>query len=129
MVEKAMTNEMSDNDIQFRGVSLTPEEREQDRWLTMARCSMILATAKSSDERMACIETIFDKFRDVPNQQPNLQDTAAYARYAAKMFLESLVKLEGKQPAASATTENVFNEWIDEWLPRPHAIRVTPPRM
>lgn len=124
-----MTNEMSDNDIQFRGVSLTPEEREQDRWLTMARCSMILATAKSADERMACIETIFDKFRDVPNQQPNLQDTAAYARYAAKTFLESLVKLEGKQPAASATTENVFNEWIDEWLPRPHAIRVTPPRM
>jgi hypothetical protein len=131
-----MTKEMSDDDIKFRGVNLTPEQCEQGRWLTMARCSMILTTAKSADERMSCMETILDKFRDVPNQQPNLQDTAAYARYAAKTFLESLIKLDGKQPSASATehmssvaTENVFNEWIDEWLPRPHATRMMLPRM
>lgn len=132
-----MTNQTNDNNIKFPGVELTPEQREQDRWLTMARCSMILTTAKSADERMACMETMFDKFRDVPNQQPNLQDTTAYARFAAKTLLESLLKLEGKQPAASAATEtvfsvateNVFNEWIDEWLPRPHAMRMTLPRM
>jgi hypothetical protein len=132
-----MTNQMSDNEIKFRGEYLRPEQCEQDRWLTMARCSMILTTAKSADERMACMETIFDKFRDVPNQQPNLQDTAAYARFAAKTLLEALIKSEGKQEAASvatgnvfsAATENVFNEWIDEWLPPPHTTRMTLPRM
>jgi hypothetical protein len=137
MVEKAMTNQMSDNEIEFPREYLTPEQREQDRWLTMACCSIIMTTAKSADERTACVETIFDKFRDVPNQQPTPQDTAAYARFAAKRFLEALIKPEGRQASASAATgnvfsvatENVFNEWIDEWLPRPHATRMTLPRM
>jgi hypothetical protein len=132
-----MTNQMSDNEIKFPREDLTPEKRDQDRWLTMACCSIIMTTAKSADERMACVETIFDKFRDVPNQQPNLQDTAAYARFAAKTLLEALIKPEGMQEAASAATgnvfsvatEDVFNEWIDEWLPRPHATRMTQPRM
>lgn len=132
-----MMNQMGENEIKFPGVDLTPEQREQDRWLTMARCSMILTTAKSADERTACVETIFDKFRDVPNQQPNLRDTAAYARFAAKTLLEALIKLDGKQATASAAnesvfsvaTENVFNEWIDEWLVPGQAMRMTPPRM
>ena len=140
-----MTNQMGDNEIEFPGEYLTPEQREQDRWLTMACCSIIMTTAKSADERMACMETIFDKFRDVPNQQPNLQDTAAYARFAARTLLEALIKPEGKQEAASGATgnvfsgatgnvssvatENVFNEWIDEWLPPPPATRMTLLRM
>ena len=124
-----MTNQMGDNEIEFPGEHLTPEQHEQDRWRTMACCSIIMTTAKSPDERMACVETILDKFRDVPNQQPSQQDTAAYARFAVKTLLEALIKPEGKQEAASVATENVFNEWIDEWLPPPRATRITLPRM
>ena len=127
-LEKVMTNQMGDNEIEFPGEHLTPEQHEQDRWRTMACCSIIMTTAKSPDERMACVETILDKFRDVPNQQPSQQDTAAYARFAVKTLLEALIKPEGKQEAGSVATENVFNEWIDEWLP-PHAKRITLPRM
>jgi hypothetical protein len=136
-LEKVMTNQMGDNEIELTGEHRTPEQREHDRWLTMARCSIIMTTAKSADERMACVKTVLDKFRDVPNQQPSQQDTAAFARFAAKAFLEALVKTEGKQSAVSGTTEkvhsvateNVFNEWIDEWLPPSHATRITLPRM
>jgi uncharacterized protein YfaT (DUF1175 family) len=132
-----MTSQMGDDEIKLTGEHRTPEQREQDRWLTMARCSVIMTTAKSADERMACVETVLDKFRDVPNQQPSQQDTAAYARFAARTFLEALIKSEGKQKAASVAaekafsvaTENVFNEWIDEWLPPPHAPRMTLSRM
>jgi hypothetical protein len=121
-LEKVMTNQIGDNEIKLPGEYLTSEQREQDRWLTMARCSIIMTTANSADERMACVETILDKFRDVPNQQPSQQDTAAYARFAAKTLLGALIKPQGKQEAAtenafSVATENVFNEWIDEWQP------------
>ena len=84
---------------------------------------------------MAYVEAILDKFRDVPNQQPGQQDTAAYARFAAKTFLEALTKSEGRQEAAAAenmfsvANENVFNEWIDEWLPSPDAAPLTRSRM
>jgi hypothetical protein len=128
-LEKVMTNQMADNEIEFPGEHLTPEQHERDRWQTMACCSIIMTTAKSPDERMACVETILDKFRDVPNQQPSQQDKAAYARFAVKTLLEALIKPEGEQEAASVATENVFNEWIDEWLPPPHATRITLPRM
>jgi hypothetical protein len=132
-----MTSHIGDNDIKFSGEYSTAEQHEQDRWVTMARCSVLMATAKSADERMACVATVLDKFRDVPNQQPSQQDTAAFARCAAKAFLEAIVKAEGKQEADSGTTENVhsvatenvFNEWIDEWLPPSHATRITLPRM
>jgi uncharacterized protein YfaT (DUF1175 family) len=124
-------------EIELTGEHQTPEQREHDRWLTMARCSIIMTTANSADERMACVKTVLDKFRDVPNQQPSQQDTAAFARFAAKAFLEAIVKAEGKQEAVSRTTEkvhsvateNVFNEWIDEWLPPPQATRMSLPRM
>jgi uncharacterized protein YfaT (DUF1175 family) len=86
---------------------------------------------------MACVETVLDKFRDAPSQQPSQQDTSAYARFAARMFLEALVQAEGEQAAATGTTEsvhsvateNVFNEWIDAWLPPSRALRMPLPRM
>lgn len=129
-----MTNNMRDNEIKFPGEYLTPEQREQDRWLTMASYSNVMTSAKSADERMACVKAILDKFRDVPSRQPSQQDPAAYARFAAKALLEALIKPEGKHETAtenqfSVTTENVFNEWIDEWLPPSRATRMTPPRM
>jgi hypothetical protein len=128
-----MTNRISDDKIQFPGEHLTPEQREQDRWLTMVRCSVAMTTAKSADERTACVEAVLDKFRDVPNRQPSPRDTAAYARFAVKTLLETLVKQEAASAAtrnvSSVATENVFNEWIDEWLPSPRATHVTLPRM
>lgn len=129
-----MTKQIGDNEIKFTSEFVTPEQREQDRWRTMACCSVLMTTAKSADQRVACMATILDAFRDVPNQQPSQRDTAAYARFAAKTLLEALVKTEGRQEGAtenvfSATTENVFNEWIDEWLASPHATRMTLPRM
>lgn len=120
-----MTNRTSDNEIELTVASLTPQQCEQDRWLTMARYSTDLAAAKNADERVACVERILTKFRDVPSLQPGQQDSAVHAGFAAKTFLEALIKAEAKEQAASmetgsvasVTTENVFNEWIDEWLP------------
>ncbi len=119
-----MTNRTNDNDDLTRA-SLTPQQCEQDRWLTMARYSTVLAAAKNADERVACVETILTKFRDVPSLKPGQEESAVHAGFAAKTFLEALIKAETKEQAASmetasvasATTENVFNEWIDEWLP------------
>lgn len=102
---------------------MTPEQREEDRWSTMAHFSAAMTTARNADERVALAAAILDKFRDVPDQQPNRQDTAAYARFAGKSLLEALIKSEGAPVLAvdenvhSVATETVFNEWIDEWLP------------
>lgn len=127
-----MTNQIRDNDIKLPGEHLTSEQREQDRWLTMVRCSIAMTTAQSADERRAYVEAVLDKFRDVPNQQPSPRDTTAYARFAVKTFLEALIKPERKHESEnvfSVATESVFNEWIDEWLPPSRAPHMTPPRM
>jgi hypothetical protein len=111
-----MTYRIGDSILGFEGDNLTPEQREQDRWLTMANCSIMMAAAGSAEERMACLRTIFEKFSDVPNGQPDPEDTAAYARFAVKTLLGTLIKPANVQERVSVTTENVFNEWIDAWL-------------
>lgn len=122
-----MTNQMDNKEIKFPGDYLTPEQREQERWMTMASCSVAMMTAKNAGERIVCVEAILDKFRDVPDEQPNRQDTTAYARFAAKVLLEALTKPEATQETKLVATENVFNEWIDAWLPS--STKMTLPRM
>lgn len=127
-----MTKRSRDNATRVPEAPKTLEHREQDRWLTMARCSRAITTANSAGERMACMEAIREAFRDVPDQQPGEQDTTAYARFAAKTLLEALTKPEASVATGnmfSATTENVFNEWIDEWLPPANGAGIKVPRM
>ena len=100
-----MTKQTSDNVIEFPGEYLM-EQRQRDRWLTIASCSIVIG----SDEPMACVEMILDKFGDVPNQ-------IVHMLFAPKTPPEALIKPDRMQEAASAATENVFNEWIDAWLP------------
>ena len=107
-----MNNHAGDNVIQFPGEYLS-EQRKQDRWLTIASCAIVMG----SDEPMAYVEMILDKFGDRPNRSP--ADIIAHARFAAKTLPDALIDQDGRQAATMAATETVFNEWIDAWLPLP----------
>jgi hypothetical protein len=102
-----MNNRLGANVIEFPAEYLT-EQRKLDRWMAITSCSIVMG----SDEPMACVEMILDRFHDVRNPA----DIIAYARFAAKPFPEALIEPEGIYTAASVATETVFNEWIDAWL-------------
>jgi hypothetical protein len=116
MQENIMTNRTTDNVIEFPREYLL-EQRQRDRWMTIACCSVVMG----SDEPTAYVQMILDKFGDAPNRQPNAADIVAHVRFAARMLPEALIQREDMDAAASAVqlvpTENVFNEWIDAWLP------------
>jgi hypothetical protein len=105
-------NQLGNNVIEFPREYLI-EQNKQDRWLTIASCSIVMG----SDEPMAYVEMILDKFGDAPNRNP--ADIIAHARFAAKPLPEALIGPDGMREAASAATETVFNEWIDAWLLAP----------
>lgn len=105
-----MKNKVGNNIIEFPGEYLI-EQRKQDRWLTIASCSIVMG----SDEPMAYVDMILEKFGDAPNR--SAADIIAHARFAARRLPEALIESDGMQQAASAATETVFNEWIDKWLP------------
>lgn len=110
-----MTNQTGNNVIEFPAEYLM-EQRQQDRWLTIASCSIVMG----SDEPMAYVDMILDKFGDGPSRSP--ADIIAHARFSARTPPGGLVEPEGEHGAASAAaelglSENVFNEWIDAWLP------------
>jgi hypothetical protein len=109
-----MKKQLGNNVIEFPAEYLI-EQRKQDRWLTIASCSIVMG----SDEPMAYVEMILDKFGHSPNQKPNPADTVTHVRFAAKTLPEALIEPEGRQEVALAVTETVFNEWIDAWLPPP----------
>jgi hypothetical protein len=109
-----MRNQLGNNVIEFPGEYLI-EQHKQDRWLTIASCSIVMG----SDEPMAYVEMILDRFGDVPNRNP--ADIVAHARFAAKPLLEALSEPDGMQETASAATETAFNQWIDAWLPAPRS--------
>lgn len=104
-----MQKQMSNNVVEFPGEYLI-EQCKQDRWLTMTSCSIVMG----SDEPMAYVKMIVDKFGGAPDRQPNQTNIIAHARFAAKPLQEALIRANGLQDETMA--ENVFNEWIDAWL-------------
>jgi hypothetical protein len=112
-----MRNQLGNNVIEFPREYLI-EQHKRDRWLTIAACAIVMG----SDEPMASVEMILDRFGDAPNRKPNAADIIAHVRFAAKTLPEALIGPDGMREAASAATANarterVFNEWIDAWLP------------
>ena len=104
-----MKNQVGNNIIEFPGEYLI-EQNKRDRWLTVASCSIVMG----SDEPMAYVEMILDRFGDGPNRKP--ADIVAHARFAARPLPEALIEQDGMQEAALVATEAVFNQWIDAWL-------------
>jgi hypothetical protein len=103
-----MKNEVGNNVIAFPGEYLI-EQHKQDRWLTIASCSIVMG----SDEPMAYVDMILDRFGDAPNRKP--AEIVAHARFAGRSLPEALSP-DGMQEAALVATETVFNQWIDAWL-------------
>lgn len=108
-----MNNRLGANVIEFPAEYLT-EQRKLDRWMAITSCSIVMG----SDEPMACVEMILDKFGDAPTP-----GTVAHVCFAAKTLPEALINPDGMHEAGSTEgelvlTENVYNEWIDAWLPR-----------
>jgi hypothetical protein len=108
-----MQNQVDSNVIEFPAEYLL-EQRKLDRWLTITSCSIVMG----SDEPMAYVQMILDKFGDAPNRTP--ADIIAHVRFAARAASEALIESDGTQMTPTAT-ENVFNEWIDAWLWPPAA--------
>ncbi len=108
-----MTNSTTDNVIEFPREYLL-EQRQRERWLTIACCSIVMG----SDEQTTYVQMILDQFGDAPNRKPNAADIVAHVRFAARTLPEALIQREDMDAAVQLVpTENVFNEWIDAWLP------------
>ncbi|MEZ5787009.1 MAG: hypothetical protein R3D62_11210 [Xanthobacteraceae bacterium] len=105
-----MKKHVGNNVIEFPGEYLI-EQRKLDRWLTIASCSIVMG----SDEPMANVDIILDKFGDAPSRKP--AEIVAHARFAGRSLPEA-VNPDDIQEVALAATETVFNQWIDAWLPR-----------
>ncbi len=108
-----MNNRFGANVIEFPAEYLT-EQRKLDRWMAITSCSIVMG----SDEPMACVEMILDKFGDAPTP-----GTVAHVCFTARTMPAALIDPDDVLSAASAETghlltENVYNEWIDAWLPR-----------
>lgn len=109
-----MMNQTSDNVIEFPREYLL-EQRQRERWLTIAACSIVMG---SDDGPSTYVRMILDKFGDAPNQKPTAADIIVHTRFAAKAIPHALLQPDRFDEATSgATEENVYNEWIDAWLP------------
>ena len=107
-----MRNDLGSNVIEFPGEYLI-EQHKLDRWLTITSCSIVMG----SDEPMAYVEMILNKFGDRPNRKP--ADIIAHARFAARPLPGPPVNSDSMPGAPSLPAETVFNQWIDAWLLRP----------
>jgi hypothetical protein len=67
----------------------TSGDRERDRWILVAGSATGMA-GKSGDEQVAFLRAILEKFADVPDVEPDPDDTQAIAKYAVKLLLRAL---------------------------------------
>jgi hypothetical protein len=73
------------NIVQFPGEFITEEDREKDRWVTVAFCATVVA-GKPKRDQIEFLKAALAKFADVPDQQPPLDDPQ-YPAYAMKLLL------------------------------------------
>jgi hypothetical protein len=68
----------------------TSGDSERDRWILVAGSATCMA-GKSEDEQVAFLRAILEKFADVPDVEPDPDDTQAIAKYAVKLLLRALL--------------------------------------
>jgi hypothetical protein len=74
--------------VQFPGEFITEEDRERDRWVTVAFCATVVA-GQPKDNQIEFLRATLAKFADVPDQRPPLDDRQ-YPAYAVKLLRPSL---------------------------------------
>ena len=119
--------------VDFPGEHITPEEREKDRWVSVAFCAAGIS-GRPRDVQVEFLKTLLRKFADAPDKQPSSDDIEAYAKFAVKRLIERLI--EGDSDAAKARAEALDQEFlrvIQEGLPdrstdpEPPPARIIPP--
>jgi hypothetical protein len=121
---------MPDNNIvDFPGEHITPEEREKDRWVSVAFCAAGIS-GRPRDVQIEFLRRLLaTKFADAPDKQPSSDDIEAYAKFAVKRLIERLI--EGDSDAAKARADALDQEFlrvIQEGLPdRPSDPEPPPP--
>jgi hypothetical protein len=77
--------------IPFPGKFLTRHDREKRRWLNVAFVAAIIAGHRH-EERLWLGTLLRGDFKDVPDKQPDPNDTEAYAAFAVRTLLEVLTE-------------------------------------
>jgi hypothetical protein len=99
--------------IQFPGEFITEEDRERDRWVTVAFCATVIA-GKPKSAQLTFLQATLAKFADVPDQQPSLDDPR-YPAYAVKSLLEGLTDESGViAQARELAFDAVFGEFFSD---------------
>jgi hypothetical protein len=65
--------------VQFPGEFITEEDRERDRWVTVAFCATVVA-GQPKDNQIEFLRATLAKFADVPDQRPPLDDPISRLR-------------------------------------------------
>jgi hypothetical protein len=95
------------NIIKFTGKHISKEERERDRWVSLAFCACVIAD-QPEDERRWFLRELLKKFKDAPDWRPPVDD-AQFPAFAVKMLLEVLTDETGLlAEAGRRATESVF---------------------
>jgi hypothetical protein len=99
--------------VQFPGEFITEEDRERDRWVTVAFCATAVA-GQPKDNQIAFLQATLAKFADVPDQRPPLDDRQ-YPAYAVKLLLRGLTDESGVMAQASEKAfDAVFGEFFSD---------------
>ena len=71
-------------------------ERDRERWPELARMAVLILGRPAEDRRISLAMLLEKHFRDIPDKAPPFNDVQAYAAFAVKMLLLTLIdKREG----------------------------------
>lgn len=72
-------------------------ERERERWPEVARMAVMMLGRPAEDRRLSLAMLLQEHFSDIPDKAPPSDDVQAYAAFAMKMLLLTLIdKREGR---------------------------------
>jgi hypothetical protein len=95
--------------VQFPGDYMSPETREKDRWVTLALAAIGIA-GRDKYQQEPFLRAALDRFADVPDDQPDPNDTQAFAKFAVQLLLRALLDDGGMRERGDAT----FAQWLHD---------------
>ena len=95
--------------IRFLGSSWMQDDREKDRWVSLAFVATAIA-GQDKDNQALFLRSLLDKFEDIPDGRPDPSDTQALAKFAVKLLLRALLDDGQMQLAADMALQKLADE-------------------